>query len=120
MTAGQVTLDVQAGDVVLSLGTAISCGLILNELVSNALKHGFPDGRSGTVHVELGEDPGGYRLRVVDDGVGLPPDFDARHRRSLGSKLVARLAEQLGATLRRESSPLGTRYELFIPSGADR
>lgn len=78
---------------------AIPCGLLLNELLTNSLKHGFPDGRPGEVRVSLDIDEGHLRLRVSDNGVGLPSDFEARRTVSLGLQLVGDLARQLGGAL---------------------
>ena len=80
----------------LDLDRAIPCGLIVNELVSNALKHAFPDGRAGRVCVEL--QPFGDRQHVLvvgDNGVGLPPDLDYHRADSLGLQLVDDLTQQL-------------------------
>lgn len=94
----RVNLDLVSRNV--RLDEAMPCGLILNELVSNALKHAFPSGRSGEVRVELGRlGESGLRLRVSDDGVGLPADFAARRSASLGLQLVSDLARQLGGQL---------------------
>jgi two-component sensor histidine kinase len=74
--------------------------LILNELITNALKHGFPNGRRGTVRVALSEvSAGKMQLSVADDGVGIPAGLDIRQTKSLGMHLVHTLAEQLGAEL---------------------
>jgi two-component sensor histidine kinase len=79
--------------------TAVSCGQLINELVSNCLKHAFPNGRTGDVTVELlsnGNDT--YLLTVSDNGVGLPPDFEVGKAESLGWQLVPMLVEQLNGT----------------------
>ena len=100
VTSESVTLNLAIDDVALAVDKAIPCGLILNELITNALKHAFPDGRRGTVHVALTRTDGGkLRLSVEDDGVGIPPGFDFRQTQSLGMHLVCTLAEQLGAEL---------------------
>jgi two-component sensor histidine kinase/PAS domain-containing protein len=79
---------------------AMPCGLLMNELISNSLKHGFPDGRSGEIGVELQRVAGArLQLRVHDNGVGLPEDFEARRAQSLGLQLVADLARQLRGEL---------------------
>ena len=97
---GCVSLDLAIDDVALAVNQAIPCGLILNELITNALKHGFPNGRRGTVRVALGKlDTGNLQLSVTDDGVGIPAGLDIRHTKSLGMHLVHTLAEQLGAEL---------------------
>ncbi|HME44002.1 MAG TPA: PAS domain S-box protein [Syntrophorhabdales bacterium] len=79
---------------------AIPCGLIVNELVSNALRHAFVGHGKGTIHVELRQnDDGTTSLIVGDDGIGLPPHVDFRHTSSLGLQLVNTLVNQLGATV---------------------
>jgi PAS domain S-box-containing protein len=97
---GCVSLDLAIDDIALGVNKAIPCGLILNELITNALKHGFPNGRRGTVRVALcrvGE--GKLQLSVQDDGVGIPAGLDIRQTESLGMHLICTLAEQLGAEL---------------------
>ncbi|HPI21982.1 MAG TPA: sensor histidine kinase, partial [Spirochaetota bacterium] len=89
-----------AADVPLGVDAAIPCGLILNELISNALKYAFPDGSRGAITVVLRPDEGGgYRLTVADDGVGLPDSVDIANIDTLGLRLVVILAEQIEGTL---------------------
>lgn len=85
----------------LEIEQAIPCGLIANELASNSLKHGFPDGQTGEVRIRLRSEDDGRQLRltVSDSGIGLPPDFDPGHKRSLGLQLVSDLARQLQGQL---------------------
>jgi len=90
----RVKLVLDTDDVFVLIDTAIPCGLILNELISNALKHAFPGDRVGEVKVRL------YRaanadivLRVSDNGVGVPEDFDFRHQHTLGLDTVLGLGE---------------------------
>lgn len=123
---GRVVLAVRSGSAPLALDAAVPLGLILNELLSNCFKHAFADGRGGRAVVELGSaGPGRGRLRVVDDGIGLPPGFDPAARDTLGLELVATLSAQLRATLAAESPPAGlTRGTCFsvdfpLPEGAD-
>ncbi len=83
-------------DVQLGIDTAIPCGLIINELVSNALKYAFPDGKRGRVTIDFHTEDGHNRVLVVkDDGVGLPPDLDFRNTETLGLQLVNTLVDQL-------------------------
>jgi PAS domain S-box-containing protein len=111
-----IVLDLAIAEVSLSVDRAIPCGLVLNELVTNALRHAFPEGRSGTIRVELAlVGKGGIRLAVSDDGVGLPPGFDLERPRSLGLQLVRMLAEQLGAALEIDGTR-GTRVVLTLPA----
>jgi two-component sensor histidine kinase len=87
-------------------------GLILNELLSNSLKHGFPNGRGGKVTVNLQRSESGQLMLVVaDDGVGLPANVNLWNVRSLGLRLVRILSEQIGAQLN-ISSENGTRTEV--------
>jgi PAS domain S-box-containing protein len=114
-SAPGVSLDLHIADVALILDQAIPCGLIINELVSNALKYAFPDKRPGRIDVRVGPVEGGAPdelvLAVVDDGVGLSEEFDPRTTRSLGLRLVSDLGAQLGGKLVLTGGP-GTRAEI--------
>lgn len=100
MDETRVKLAIDAADVPLGVDAAIPCGLILNELISNALKYAFPDGSRGAITVVLRPDEGGgYRLTVADDGVGLPDSVDIANIDTLGLRLVVILAEQIEGTL---------------------
>lgn len=84
---------------------ATTLGILVGELITNALKHGFPDGRKGTVEVSLARDAAGCpELVVSDDGVGLPPEQDDG---GLGSIIIRQLSEQFGGAPRYESAPGG-------------
>jgi len=97
---GRITLELEVEEIALDGNVAIPCGLMLNELLSNALKHAFPGGRSGTVIITLRQEPPGTcMLTVRDTGVGLPEGLDIRQTDSLGLQLVSRLIEQLGGIL---------------------
>lgn len=112
-----------SGDLQLDIDRAVTCGLIVNELVSNALKHAFPDGRAGSVSVELAPREGlRHVLTVRDDGVGLPTDLDLARIDSLGLQLVNDLAEQLHATLdvsRDGGTAFRISFETQGPAGAE-
>lgn len=103
-----------ADDVLLSINLAIPCGLIINELISNALKHAFPDQRSGMISITLSHQANDHILLAVsDDGIGIAPDFDLQQTNTLGLQLVHLLADQLGATLTiNRINP--TRFELLF------
>ncbi|MDD8025421.1 MAG: PAS domain-containing protein [Acidobacteriota bacterium] len=99
----KVSLDVQ---------TAIPCGLILNELIINALLHAFPDGRNGTIEVGLKIPAfGGFELSVADDGVSLPPEIDAASTPTLGLQVVHLLAEQIDGAVEVDRNG-GTRIRI--------
>jgi two-component sensor histidine kinase len=93
---GQLFLTVRSDDSVAEAEVAISLGLIVTELVINALKHAFPGGRRGTIKVTYRSDRSGWRLEVRDDGVGMPSRA-APPRGGLGSSIVTALAQQLDA-----------------------
>lgn len=100
ISPGSVQLHLELASVPVEMDQAMPCGLLINELLSNSLEHGFPDGRTGEILVELRVvDNGQLQLRVSDTGVGLPADFEARRRNSLGMQLVSDLAGQLGGAL---------------------
>ena len=93
---GQVRLESDLEDVRLDINTAVPCGLLFNELISNALKHAFPGGRKGTVRIRLWrEKDGGLKLRVADDGVGIPQALDFRRTESFGLQIVDLLIGQI-------------------------
>ncbi|MFL6354752.1 MAG: sensor histidine kinase [Bryobacteraceae bacterium] len=110
----RITLNVEAADVVLNVQQAMPLGLIVNELVINALKHAFPQNRSGAISVSLsfarangaGEDQVQedlVRLKVQDNGVGLPPGKDISQVQSMGFNLVHLLVQQLHGKLEANS-----------------
>jgi PAS domain S-box-containing protein len=106
--AARIKVENRIARIGLPLEQSVPCGLIINELVSNALKHGFPDKRTGRVTVELGP-AGGQRLLlcVRDDGIGLPPGMNIADKSSLGLQLVSKLAIQLGGQLEMHPSDGG-------------
>jgi PAS domain S-box-containing protein len=117
-----VLLTLKMGSVETGMDQATVAGLLLNELVSNCLKHGLPEGRAGEVCVELqpahGEKPnldGRWCLRVSDNGVGLSPDFEDKRKASLGLQLVTDLSNQLGGTVVIDSaSGQGVRFSIVF------
>lgn len=112
-----VRVHVDAASWSLDADQVTPLALIAGELVSNALNHAFPDGRTGEIHVTLQPDDAGMRLRVRDDGIGLPADQpfpDTRRRRGLGLVLVQTLTRQAGAEIVLERTG-GTAFTLTIP-----
>ncbi len=93
---GRIALKLDLDKVYLDINTAVPCGLILNELILNALKHAFPNNRRGRIRVELRENEKEIiRLTVRDDGIGLPEGCKPGKVESLGFQIIALLAEQL-------------------------
>jgi two-component sensor histidine kinase len=110
-----ISLHTNTGDVSLSIDAAIPCGLILSELVSNALKHAFPDGRRGSIVVGLWERNGMTVLTVRDDGIGMPAEIDMLRSESLGLQLVSTLVTQLDGALAVERER-GTMFTVKFPA----
>jgi len=103
----KIGLKLQLAPVMLPIEAAVPCGLILNELIINSLKHAFPNNSSGEVTVNLVYDPAtdAICLRVHDNGVGLPVGMDWRRAKSLGLRLVQILVKQLHGTVETGTDP---------------
>jgi len=106
-------------EVVLGVNEAIPCGLIVNELVSNSLKHAFPANASGVIsidfHLMKDMESAWISLAVADNGVGLPDGFDFRDTGSLGLQLVSMLVRQLGGRLSVGAGQVGTVMAITFP-----
>jgi two-component sensor histidine kinase len=112
----RISLRIESNEVLLGINQAIPCGLILNELLSNCLKHAFPANSAGEIHIELRSNAMRQVTIVVrDTGVGFPPGMDFRDAETLGLQLVCTLAEQLGGVLELESSR-GSAFTLTFPA----
>jgi two-component sensor histidine kinase len=110
----RIRLRLETEPVRLAVDRAIPCGLIVNELVSNAFKHAFPDGREGELVVSLRPAAGGgCVLRVKDTGVGFPEGLDCRSSPSLGLKLVDLLVRQVRGRIERRREQ-GTEFLLEL------
>ena len=108
----KVKLDLEVENAQMVVDTAIPCGLIINELITNSFKHAFPDGQKGTVSVIFRQvHEGRYHLEVSDDGVGLPKDMDIQKTSSLGLQLVTILVQQLSGEMKIKSGE-GTGFEI--------
>ncbi|MCB9421392.1 MAG: PAS domain-containing protein [Ardenticatenaceae bacterium] len=113
--ASGVEIKVAGRPIFFEVDTAVSCGLILNELVSNAFKHAFPGNRPGRIDITLQqESPTRVCLEVADNGVGLPPDLDIQTSPSLGLQLVNTLVNQLDGTIQVEQSN-GVQFLITCP-----
>jgi two-component sensor histidine kinase/CheY-like chemotaxis protein len=115
-----VDSDIQCHDLCLPVDFAIPCGLIVNELFTNSLKHAFPGRSSGTIRLRASQEGSQAHLVVEDDGVGFPPDFVVEQAESLGLQLVTNLTHQLSGTLTVDSDPSGSRFTLRFPVPADQ
>ncbi len=108
--ASGITIRVDGSDIKLGIDRAVPVGLILNELISNSLKHAFPDGRGGRILVNFeGESGGRITIDYSDDGIGIPQDIDFRDTKSLGMELVTTLVEQIEGSIELSRDD-GTRF----------
>ena len=109
----RITLTVHSKEVRLPMEQAVPLGLVISELVSNAFKHAFPDGREGSIVVELRQgDDDQVELTVSDDGVGIPPEIDPASVSTVGLGLVTETVRgQLGGSIEIERS-CGVRFEI--------
>jgi PAS domain S-box-containing protein len=107
-----IELRVSVMPVTLNLETATPCGLMINELLTNAFKHAFPDGRSGTISVILTREAERLQLVVQDNGIGLRSNLDWQTCSTLGLRLMRLLALQLEADLSQDSTEVGTCFRL--------
>lgn len=113
----RITLHFEADPADLPTDVAIHLALIVNELLTNSVKHAFAGRADGTIRVR-GErlEDGGVRLTVADDGRGVPDGFDMERSAGLGMRLLQSLLRSLNATLEFESTPAGTRFAVTLPA----
>ncbi len=107
----QLVLDVEADDSVVAADVSVSLGLVVTELVINALKHAFPDGRRGKILVGFQSHGPNWTLSVHDDGVGMPKDEESA-KPGLGTSIVEALANQLRARVQVAQAHPGTTVSL--------
>ena len=116
-----VRFSSQIKDVLFNIETAIPLGLIINELISNALKHAFPEGGKGNIAVKLtrNKKTEEYTLTVADDGIGFSEETDYKNTETFGLRLVNLLADQLGGTMELDRSK-GTSFKIIFKEQAYR
>lgn len=106
-----VKMELDLDSIRLNIDTAVPCGLLINEMVTNAFKHAFHGRTEGQLRVSLKEEDGEVLLTVADDGPGIPIGFDWKKSDSLGAMLIQTLSRQIKATMT-VSGPPGTGYTL--------
>ena len=111
-----VKLEIAVEEITLDMDVLVPCGLIINELLSNALKYAFPEGRTGTIRIRMQKDQRTLTLTVSDDGVGLPAGVDVAAPVSLGLRIVNSLVSQLHGTMAVGPGP-GASFTLTFPDG---
>ncbi|MDH5386538.1 MAG: PAS domain S-box protein, partial [Candidatus Aminicenantes bacterium] len=109
-----VKMNTEVEEVYLDINRAIPCGLVINELVSNALKHAFPDSKKGEIHIKLYSNKRNKtNLTVSDDGVGLPENINIHEPETLGLQLVNDLVKQVEGKIRLERTK-GTTFHIVF------
>jgi PAS domain S-box-containing protein len=111
MGSKEIKLNSKIENAYLNMDTAIPLGMIINELVSNSLKHGFPHTTKGNVNVTLCLDGNEFILEITDDGIGFPENIDFRQTNSLGLQLVTTLVDQINGTIELERNG-GTSFKI--------
>ncbi|HNB54751.1 MAG TPA: histidine kinase dimerization/phosphoacceptor domain -containing protein, partial [Anaerolineales bacterium] len=109
--SSQIALGIHTDGSTLDVHTAIPCGLLLSEILSNALKYAFPEARRGRITINFYEEENMCHLWVADDGIGMPAPSHIRAG-SLGLQLIDRLVAQIGGTMERNGTP-GTSYHIW-------
>ena len=109
-----VKIDLVVNDITLNVGTSIPLGLVINEIVTNSLKHGINESE-GEIYIEMLKlENGRFQLNIGDNGIGLPKDLEVENTETLGLQLVSSLAEQLQGQLVIDTSKKGTHYVLVF------
>ena len=111
--AKKIQLELDVGEFYLEIDKAIPCGLIINELVSNAFKHAFPNDKAGKIQVHLDVKVDRYTIAVKDTGVGFPDDMDMRNTETLGLQLVNDLVNQIDGSYEMQSND-GTAIKIVF------
>ena len=106
-----ITINVISDNITMDIDSAIPCGLIINELVSNAIKYAFPNGNDGNITISMHQSGENYVLSVEDDGVGFPQDIDFMNPQTLGLQIVHTLTLQLGGNIELETNGF-TRFKI--------
>ncbi|MBD3167941.1 MAG: PAS domain S-box protein [candidate division Zixibacteria bacterium] len=111
---GKIELEIETNDVSLSLEQSIPCGMIVNEIVSNSLKHAFPGDRKGKIKIYFESKGNLCYLNISDDGVGLPEGFELELQNTMGMQLIILLTKQLKGEVEHINEN-GTRFKIEFP-----
>jgi PAS domain S-box-containing protein len=114
-----VAINVDADEISLGIDASIPCGLILNELVANALKHAFPEGKEGEINIRMRSEDKRVSLTVQDNGIGFPESLDVTKLKSLGLELVNLLVGQISGKMEMQVDG-GTTWTITFPLKDER
>lgn len=114
----RIKLEMDVDDVMIDINIAIPLGLMVNELISNSMKHAFPGDYSGKIRVKFKEHDSQCMLEVSDTGVGFPPEFEFEKSDSLGLQLINSLTQQISGELELESNH-GTTFKITFQQPED-
>jgi len=113
MDTRNVAIEFSLENIMVDIVTAVPLGLLMNELISNALRHAFPQGRQGTITISGKDDGSLITLVVRDNGIGIPEDFDWKNTRSLGMRLITSLVDQIDGTITLDRQN-GTAFTILV------
>ncbi len=108
-----IRLNIKAENILLGIDVAIPCGFIINELITNSLKHAFPDGRKGELCIDFHSENNKFILVVGDNGIGIPEKLDFRNPETLGLRLVTSLVEQIRGNIELDRSN-GAKFKIIF------
>lgn len=108
-----VSYELKMNDIVLNINTSIPLGLLVNEIVTNSLKHGLPGDQKGKIKISMKSiDDGSFLLLIADNGIGIPIDIETENCESLGMQLIYSLVDQLSGTVKINSGSHGTEFKI--------
>jgi len=109
----KISFNIKCDDIILNIDTAIPCGLIINEIIINSIKHGFPDGRKGLIDIAIKQEKEWYFINISDNGIGLPSGFEKDRNGNLGMDIIWNLVKQLDGSVNIESDN-GLKYSIIL------
>lgn len=112
---GEIELELNIENLIISIDIAMPCGIILNEMITNSLKYAFPNNRKGKIQISFKFDNGNYELIFSDNGIGIPQDIIKDSQDHIGLNLINELSLQLFGKITMNTSNLGTEFKILFP-----
>lgn len=109
----KIIFNIKCDDIILNIDTAIPCGLIINEIIINSIKHGFPNGRKGLIDIAIKQEKEWYFVNISDNGIGLPEGFEKDSNSNLGMDIIWNLVKQLDGSVNMISEN-GLKYSIIL------